>query len=89
MVGFIEEERAVYGVEPMCAALPIAPATYYEHRARRLDPDRRSEGARRDDGLRFEIERVSKQNFSVYGARRCGDSFAVRQSTWRAARWSG
>ena len=68
MVGFIDEERAVYGVEPICAVLAIAPATYYEHRARRLDPDRRSERARRDDGLRFEIERVWKQNFSVYGA---------------------
>ena len=33
MVGFIEEERAGYGVEPICAALPIAPATYYVHAA--------------------------------------------------------
>jgi putative transposase len=68
MVGFIEEQRAEYGVEPICAVLPIAPATYYEHRARRHDPDRRCERARRDDELRFEIERVWKQNFSVYGA---------------------
>jgi putative transposase len=68
MVAFIEEQRAVYGVEPICAVLPIAPATYYEHRAWKLDPKRRSERAKRDDELRFEIERVWKQNFSVYGA---------------------
>jgi len=68
MVGFIEEQRAVYGVEPICAVLPIAPATYYEHRVRRLDPGRRSARAKRDDKLRFEIDRVWKENFSVYGA---------------------
>ncbi len=41
MVGFIEEHRGVYGVEPICAVLPIALATYYEHRRRRLEPARR------------------------------------------------
>jgi putative transposase len=68
MVGFIEDHRAVYGVEPICTVLPIAPATYYEHRARRRDPGRRPERAKRDDELRLAIERVWKENFSVYGA---------------------
>jgi putative transposase len=68
MVDFIEERRAAYGVGPISAMLPIAPATYYEHRAWRLDPKRRSERARRDEDLRFAIERVWKQNFSLYGA---------------------
>jgi putative transposase len=68
MVAFIEEHRAEYGVEPICAVLPIAPATYYEQRAWKRDPKRRCERAKRDDKLRFEIERVWKANFSVYGA---------------------
>jgi putative transposase len=68
MVAFIEEHREQYGVEPICEVLPIAPATYYEHRARKLDPERRPERAKRDDDLRVEIERVWKENFSVYGA---------------------
>ena len=68
MVAFIEEHRAEYGVEPICAVLPIAPATYYEHRAWKRDPKRRCERAKRDEKLRFEIERVWKANFSVYGA---------------------
>jgi putative transposase len=68
MVGFIDEHRADYGVEPICAVLPIAPATYYEHRSWRRHPERRCERAKRDDKLRFEIERVWKANFSVYGA---------------------
>lgn len=68
MVAFIEENRAVYGVEPICEVLPIAPATYYEHRARRIDPERRPARAKRDETLRGEIRRVWDENFSVYGA---------------------
>ncbi len=30
MVSFIDQHRAEYGVEPICAQLPIAPSTYYE-----------------------------------------------------------
>ena len=41
MVAFIDEHRDEYGVEPICSMLPIAPSTYYEHRARAEDPERR------------------------------------------------
>jgi len=50
--------------------LPIAPATYYEHRARRLDPKRLPRRAKSDDKLKTEILRVWKENFSVYGAKK-------------------
>jgi transposase InsO family protein len=70
MVDFIEEHREEYGVEPICEVLPIAPATYYEQRARRLDPELRPERSKRDDELRVEIQRVWIENFSVYGARK-------------------
>ena len=29
MIHFIDEHREAFGVEPICDALPIAPATYY------------------------------------------------------------
>jgi hypothetical protein len=29
MVAFIDKHRERHGVEPICAALPIAPSTYY------------------------------------------------------------
>ena len=29
MVSFIDSHRAQYGVESICAQLPIAPSTYY------------------------------------------------------------
>jgi putative transposase len=69
MVDFIEEHREAYGVEPICAVLPIAPATYYAHRARRLDPARRCARARRDDDLCEDIRRVWMESHDgVYGA---------------------
>jgi transposase InsO family protein len=70
MVAFIDEHREVHGVEPVCRRLPIAPATYYEHKARQADPSKRPKRAIRDEGLREEIERVWKEHFGVYGARK-------------------
>ena len=32
MIAFIDEHSAVYGVEPICRVLPIAPSTYHAHR---------------------------------------------------------
>ena len=67
MTEFIDEHRDEYGVEPICAQLPIAPSTYYEHKASQRDPRRRSERAQRDEWLRAEIQRVWDENFAVYG----------------------
>ena len=68
MVDFIEESRKEHGVESICETLPIAPSTYYDHRAKRLDPDKRSTRAKRDEKLRAEIQRVYDENHQVYGA---------------------
>jgi putative transposase len=70
MVAFIDDHREEYGVEPICAVLPIAPSTYYYHKAREADPQRRPERAKRDEQLRVEIQRVWKDNFRVYGVRK-------------------
>ena len=70
MVAFIDEHREEHGVEPICAQLPIAPATYYEQKARQVDPSRLPDRAVRDAELRPEIERVWKENRSVYGPRK-------------------
>jgi len=70
MVSFIDDHRGVYGVEPICAVAPIAPSTYYEHKAREADPTRVSARAQRDGVLRGEIRRVWKENFEVYGAKK-------------------
>ena len=70
MVAFIDQQREVHGVEPICEQLPIAPSTYYEHRAREADPERLPDRAKRDTKLRVEIDRVWKENLSVYGAKK-------------------
>jgi transposase InsO family protein len=67
MVAFIDEHRDVYGVEPICEVLPIAPSTYYEHRVRVEDPDRRPPREKRDEQLRPQIQRVWNENHAVYG----------------------
>jgi putative transposase len=70
MTAFIDEHREVYGVEPICRVLPIAPSTYYEHAARKANPDRRPARERRDAALCREIRRVFAENFGVYGVRK-------------------
>ena len=70
IVAFIDEHRDAYGVEPICAVWPIAPSTYYIHKAQEADPARRCARARRDEELRVRIRQVWKENFEVYGARK-------------------
>jgi transposase InsO family protein len=67
MIAFIDDHRSIYGVEPICRVLPIAPSTYHADVARRADPMRLSPRARRDAELRVEIKRVFDENFQVYG----------------------
>ncbi len=48
---FIDEHREVYGVEPICRQVAIAPSTYYEHKARVRDARRLPARAHRDARL--------------------------------------
>jgi hypothetical protein len=79
MVKFIDDHRGAHGGEPLCEMLPIAPATYYEHLAKRADPARLSDRAKRDEALGPEIQRVFDANWQVYGVRK----------VWRRSRREG
>jgi hypothetical protein len=70
MIAFINDHREAYGIEPICKVLPIAPSTYHDHVAKRLDPSRLSNRAKRDEALKIEVRRVFEENFRVYGARK-------------------
>jgi putative transposase len=70
MIGFIDDHRKEYGVEPICRVLPIAPSTYHEHAAQRRDPERMSARAKRNEVLKIEVKRVYDSNFGVYGVRK-------------------
>ena len=86
MVSLIDAHRAEHGIEPVCAQLPIAPSTYYEHKAREADLDRLPPRAQRDQMLMAEIQRVWEENFRVYVARKVWrqlkrEDFAVARCT--------
>jgi transposase InsO family protein len=70
MMAFIDAHRDQYGVEPICAQLPIAPSTYYEYRVRQNDPSRIPPRVQRDTELCGSIRRVWEENFRAYGARK-------------------
>src|SRR5919112_267342 len=70
MIAFIDDHREVYGVEPICKVLPIAPSTYHAHVAQRTDPAQASPRARQDLALMEQIRRVHAGNFGGYGARK-------------------
>ena len=70
MVAFIDDHRKVYGVEPICRVLPIAPSTYFRYKVLERDPSRRSARARSDEHLRLIIRRIWQDNHQVYGPRK-------------------
>lgn len=82
MINFIDVHREDYGVEPICRVLPIAPSTYYDHDAKRRDPEKMSERAKQDEMLNQET------SASTVHAR-CGGNCSGRVSPWRVVRWSG
>lgn len=73
-VQFVDENRAEFGVEPVCAALQMAPSTYWT--AKRRPPSAR---ALRDARLMPVLLALWQANYSVYGARKL----------WVAARRAG
>ena len=90
MIAFIDEHRAVYGVEPICRVLPIAPSTYYAHAARRADP---GEGCPPEPGAtrrcRSRSGGSARRTSASTASGRSGGSSAGRGSGSPAARWRG
>ena len=68
MRDFVDANRDLHGVEPICRVLQIAPSGYRRHAAQKRDPSLRPARVRRDDELVPQIERVWQANFQVYGA---------------------
>ena len=79
MTAFIEDYSSLFGVEPICKVLPIAPSSYYNRMAVARDPSLASNRARSDTENCAEIDRAWKANRSVYGAKK----------TWHALRREG
>ena len=72
-------------IEPICAVLPIAPATYYAAKTR--TPSHRDV---RDAWLSGEIHRVHATNYGVYGAPKVWRQLNREGiSVARSAAWNG
>ena len=65
MTAFIDAKRATYGVESICAMLPVAPSTYYASKVR--PPSAR---ALRDAELTDHIRRAYQASRRRYGPRK-------------------
>lgn len=63
MTTYIDQHKGLFGVEPICRQLPIAPSSYYDVKQR--PPSTRKI---RDEQLKAEIMRVHTSNFDLYGA---------------------
>ena len=74
IVGFIDEHRVEFGVEPICKALQVAPSTYYA--AKKRAPSAR---AVRDRVMSQVLMALWVANRKVYGAHKL----------WKAARRAG
>ena len=70
MIDFIEDHRGVFGVEPICRVLPIAPSTYHQRALEAREPERASARSKADVALCVEIARVWEENRQIYGARK-------------------
>lgn len=70
MIAFIDDHREAHGVEQICKVLPIAPSTYHDHFAKRIDFSRLSARARRDAALKDEVRHMFEANFRVCGVRK-------------------
>ena len=87
MIAFIDEHRALHGVEPICHVLPIAPSTYHAHAARRTDPGKLPARVQRDAVLKIAIRRVYEETSESLASGRSGDSSAGKGSRSPAAPW--
>ena len=80
IVDFIDRYRDLYGVEPICQLLPIAPSTYRRCKALERQPGNRSARSKRDEQLSPEIQRVWEESDRNYGARKVWKQL-LREST--------
>lgn len=65
LVGFIDEHRDEFGVEPICTSLQVAPSSYYAAKRREVDPSAR---ALRDTAMMQVLLALWVLNRKVYGA---------------------
>ena len=87
MIEFIDDNRAAYGVEPICRVLPIAPSTYHARVAQRADPATLHQEPDATSVYAPRSAASSRQTLGFMVCARCGDSSAARVFRSPAALW--
>jgi putative transposase len=62
VIAYIDGHKEVFGVEPICRVLQVAPSTYYATKTRPASPR-----ALRDEELKSRIGQIYVDNYSCYG----------------------
>ncbi|MGB2786664.1 MAG: IS3 family transposase [Psychrobacter sp.] len=70
MISFIDDNKYLYGIEPICRVLPIAPSTYYHAKDLSDNPHKSSLRSQHDDFYIGEIKRIWQVSKCRYGARK-------------------
>jgi transposase InsO family protein len=70
MIAFVDAHRADYGVEPICAQLPMAPSVYHAHQHRRAHPETAPARVRQDQDLSARIKDAHRASRGLYGVRK-------------------
>lgn len=70
MIAFIDHQRDVFGVGPICRVLGIAPSTFYAHKAVERDPSLASDRRRKDALDQVAIQGAFDRSRKRYGARK-------------------
>ncbi|MTH80359.1 IS3 family transposase, partial [Paracoccus aestuariivivens] len=70
MIAFLDEQRGMFGVGPICRVLGIAPSRFYAIKAIERDPSLASDRARQDRLDMAAIKKVFDASRDRYGARK-------------------
>ena len=89
MIAFIDDQRGMFGVGPICRVLGIAPSTYHAFKAVERDSDRPSDRARQDRLDMTVIKPAFDESRGAIRRERCGINCVARGPTSPAARWNG
>jgi hypothetical protein len=82
MIGFIDDNRAAYVVEPICKVLPIAPSTYHARWHNGRIPPRLHQGPDATSVYTPRSAVSSRQTLGFMVCARCADSSAASVRHW-------
>ena len=84
MVAFIDQYRDTWGVEPICAVVPIAPSTYFQRKAQQRDRRRGRRGRSATTTSAPPIQRVWDDHYHGLWAAEGVEAAAARGRAGRA-----